>query len=1180
MAIISRQTGLLAAENWKKIYQTFREADFTTYDFETLRKSMIDYIKIYYPEDFNDFTESSEFIALIDLIAFLGQSLAFRTDLNARENFLDTAERRDSVLKLAKLISYNPKRSIPASGYLKIDSITTTENIYDSDGFNLSNVIVNWNDPANDTWLEQLTTILNSALTSSQVVGRPGNSQTLNGVVTDEYSLNIVASVIPVFRYDSSVGGKRESFEVTSVTTADQSYVYESAPDFGKVFNILYRNDNNGNSSNNTGYFFYFKQGELGSFDFNVPESLPNKVINVDIKNINNTDVWLYSLNSNGTTQNLWTKVPSTSGINVIYNDINDRNLYQVNTRSADQISLVFGDGSFSNTPQGNFRLYYRTSNGLNYRITPDEMRGISISFSYISRQNREETITFRASLKYTVANAATRESTNDIKQKAPQQYYTQNRMITGEDYNILPYTSFSEIVKAKAINRTSSGLSRYLDMLDTTGKYSSTNIFGQDGVIYTRTYTKTTNFSFENVNDIEKIVSTQILGNLMSSKEMIHYYYANTPLFNLSTPVTAGNLVAGRQYIIDNPGFTDFTASGASSNTVGVNFVATNTGTNIGVGTGTARAVFASWHLSTAGTNSATGYFVANDTPLAISTTVGSNAKYLRTGATIKFVPPNGYYFNVSNVLVPGKPTLAGDKTEMYASIVEVVGNGNNNGVGNFINGAGPVTLNTKIPTGALIDKIIPVYKNSFGTGFRDIIVNNIFKYINFGLAYSSTQQTWRLITAAALATDTSWYLKFVYNNTTDQYTITYRGLDYIFHSPMETTFYFDKSLKIYDSKTASVIYDHIKILKTNSLPDTAGALGRDVTWSVYNQVVDADGNVDSSRIYLTFADSDSDGVPDDPRLFEFLVNPAVSGSTKKIFFKSVTGTDYTKYVDLQLLGTDEIIASYASRANILADVNNYLLGQLFYATQEAAFYKVIAGPLVLGEPTQTVSTALTGYIAYTGRQDLYYQYRHNSPNTRRVDPSISNIVDLYVLTSSYDASYRKWIYDTSNTVTEPVAPTNTELSVNFSELNNVKAISDTIVFQSAVYKPIFGDKAPSNLRAVFKVVKNPNLNISDADIKTSVVNAINNYFDITNWDFGETFYFSELAAYLHKTLSPNIASVIIVPKDTSIKFGSLQQINSEPNEIIISAATVDNVEIITAVTASQLNQGIVAVN
>ena len=60
MSSSSRQHSLLAAEDWKKIYQTFREADFQSYDFETLRKSMIDYLKLYYPEDFNDFIESSE----------------------------------------------------------------------------------------------------------------------------------------------------------------------------------------------------------------------------------------------------------------------------------------------------------------------------------------------------------------------------------------------------------------------------------------------------------------------------------------------------------------------------------------------------------------------------------------------------------------------------------------------------------------------------------------------------------------------------------------------------------------------------------------------------------------------------------------------------------------------------------------------------------------------------------------------------------------------------------------------------------------------------------------------------------------------------------------------------------------------------------------------------------------
>jgi hypothetical protein len=91
-------------------------------------------------------------------------------------------------------------------------------------------------------------------------------------------------------------------------------------------------------------------------------------------------------------------------------------------------------------------------------------------------------------------------------------------------------------------------------------------------------------------------------------------------------------------------------------------------------------------------------------------------------------------------------------------------------------------------------------------------------------------------------------------------------------------------------------------------------------------------------------------------------------------------------------------------------------------------------------------------------------------------------------------------------------------------------------------------------------------------------VVAAINNYFDIANWDFGETFYFSELAAYLHSVLAPNIASITIVPASESSVFGSLLQINANFNEIIVSAATVDNVQIISAITAAQINQNVLA--
>ncbi len=149
MSSTNRQNRLLVAEDWSKVYQSFRNADFKSYDFDNLRRTMINYLRQNYPEDFNDYIESSEYLALIDLIAFLGQNIAFRIDLNARENFLELASRRESILRLARLLSYNPKRNIPANGLLKMESITTSEDVIDSNGTNLNGQTIIWNDPSN-----------------------------------------------------------------------------------------------------------------------------------------------------------------------------------------------------------------------------------------------------------------------------------------------------------------------------------------------------------------------------------------------------------------------------------------------------------------------------------------------------------------------------------------------------------------------------------------------------------------------------------------------------------------------------------------------------------------------------------------------------------------------------------------------------------------------------------------------------------------------------------------------------------------------------------------------------------------------------------------------------------------------------------------------------------------------
>ena len=160
MSTTQRQNRLILAEDWKRIYQSFRNAEFQSYDFDNLRRVMIAYLRENYPEDFNDYIESSEYLALIDLIAFLGQNLSYRIDLNARENFLELADRRESVLRLARLLSYNATRNQCANGLLKITAVSTTETVIDSNNLDLANAEISWADSSNSDWYEQFINCL------------------------------------------------------------------------------------------------------------------------------------------------------------------------------------------------------------------------------------------------------------------------------------------------------------------------------------------------------------------------------------------------------------------------------------------------------------------------------------------------------------------------------------------------------------------------------------------------------------------------------------------------------------------------------------------------------------------------------------------------------------------------------------------------------------------------------------------------------------------------------------------------------------------------------------------------------------------------------------------------------------------------------------------------------------
>jgi hypothetical protein len=131
---------------------------------------------------------------------------------------------------------------------------------------------------------------------------------------------------------------------------------------------------------------------------------------------------------------------------------------------------------------------------------------------------------------------------------------------------------------------------------------------------------------------------------------------------------------------------------------------------------------------------------------------------------------------------------------------------------------------------------------------------------------------------------------------------------------------------------------------------------------------------------------------------------------------------------------------------------------------------------------------------------------------------------------------------------------------------------ISDNMIINSVTFKPLFGAKAAEQLRATIKVIRASNSTASVSEIKSLVVAYINNYFAIENWNFGDTFYFSELSGYLHQNIGDVVSSVVLVPLNPQKSFGDLYEIRSAPNEIFVNAATVADIQVIEALTSTNL--------
>lgn len=1385
MSLVNRQNNLFASEDWKVAYKAYSQINFRAYDYDSIRTSLVEYVKANFPENFNDYIESSEFIAIIELLAYLSQSLAFRMDLNSRENFLETAERRDSVFKLARMLGYNPKRNVTASGLMKLTAVRTTQPLNDSLGNPLNNRTVYWDDANNPQSYEQFITILNAAMTSSNRFSSPSKKGTVGGVSSELYQLSTPIGSPLAYTFNLSINGASKPFNVVNPDLIDNGYFYERHPDPTNLFNLIYRNDGRGLNSSNTGFFVMFKQGNLDFRDFNYTAPIENRVEDVAVANINETDVYLQEITSEGLILNKWEKIPNTIGQTLNYNSVSlgTKNLYAVENINNGGVRLKFPDGNFGNIPTGIFRLWYRTSDPTRYAIQPEDARGITVSIPYEDARGREQSLTLTFRLESRVNNSLPPESLDAIKERAPQVYYAQNRMISAQDYNVFPLSQSNNITKIKALNRTHAGHSRYIDINDPTGTYNNVDTFAKDAILFVEDRNSTKSIIVNDNNTATEIVASVIPEYLKEQRLNNFVYYG---LRNLWTDFSSEKFKTARLNIRWKPlplmaksktGYMTETFSTGGETVIMTNtdsrtamfkvnnfikFVNSNnledykwvrivnvdyngaltSGLTTSVGPWalseevnenwfadevipTLRKLFSnaeSDQIKSAIRNKNTfgiGYNVSRDYWYIIAgkdlnKTADYNVAYAEntTGQGLdsswlllfEYSPINTASYRY-NVTIRGQDYVVQSVSELkFYNIKNVkVVDSNNKSSNDLITFN---TLNTKPgsaetiewyrrnaitywrnkETGSLhkpVDFATNIPLRTRGTKWNDIEVN--WKS-NFGLfdpaagtgsladiVNTSTgnryvgEATVRLntyfddgtessITSNVTIANNSGQLSRIpsrivipFNNTTfgtnildANGNITYRlfndagtGLD-IFHGNATVYSYGENGGSLNTSvtgrlylananvtaETGNLVYSNLQDNIYHLSADGTGALfkdqlvlnylnnkenlDKDIVWQVVDVYKYADGYTDPRKVIVAPIDTDSDLVPDRPlqfvefvdaddlQLFEYYTD--FDGYS---YDRPVTGIilDYRYENSISVNFTGNVISpgSYVSNTTLstvdwilvkdLSIVTDYLENNLGKATG-IKIYSVAEDACYLMTPSSTdlnIVRAIptSDFFVKHGRgptqntssltqEQSIIRWQHVAPSDVRIDPSISNVVEMIVLTTSY---YNEIIAYQSQPLVRaiPREPTSAELSIEFENLNEYKSASDSLVFRSAKFKPLFGYNADAEYQARFRVVKLSN-QLSDNELKTRIIAAFNSYFDVDNWEFGETFYFTELSSYVHQQLGSAIGSIVILPKNTSGKFGDLFQVKAEPNELFLSTATVNDIEIVEKINSQTL--------
>ena len=92
-----------------------RDIRYIDRDFNSFRNALIQYSKTYFPDTYNDFTDTSTGMLFMEMASYVGDVLSFYLDNQIQETFIQKARQQENLYQMAYLLGYEPKVTTAAS---------------------------------------------------------------------------------------------------------------------------------------------------------------------------------------------------------------------------------------------------------------------------------------------------------------------------------------------------------------------------------------------------------------------------------------------------------------------------------------------------------------------------------------------------------------------------------------------------------------------------------------------------------------------------------------------------------------------------------------------------------------------------------------------------------------------------------------------------------------------------------------------------------------------------------------------------------------------------------------------------------------------------------------------------------------------------------------------------------